>query len=116
MSVITTIVPGDTRSEGASVPLCPIAGCDTLLTQDDILRIIGRGFDERLHESPDFTPLIQGKTRKQLEAAAKALIFKTLMVTTDTMRCPFCESAEGSDFWFEDHGHPRIICPNPLVV
>jgi hypothetical protein len=112
MSVITTIAPGDTRSEGASVPLCPIVGCDTPLTEGDILRIIGRGFDERLHESPDFITLIQGRTRKQLEAVSAALVSKRLMITTDTMRCPFCESADGKEFWFEDHGHPRIVCPN----
>jgi hypothetical protein len=115
MNVVTHVAPGDIHSEVAVVPLCPIQGCSAVLTQEDIVSIIGRGFDERLHASPDFAGLIQGKTRNQLEATAKAVVFKRAMITTGMMRCPFCVSADGTEYWFEGHGSPRkgrIICPN----
>ncbi len=61
MTVVLAIVPQDTQSEGAIVPSCPITGCSVVLSQDEITRIIDRGYHEKLHESKDFTKLLQGK-------------------------------------------------------
>jgi hypothetical protein len=109
MNVVTHVTPGDTHSEVAVVPLCPVQDCSAVLTQEDIVSIIGRGFDGRLHVSPDFIRLIQGKTRNTLEAAAKAVVFKRVMVTTGKMRCPFCVSADGTSYWFDPVSLPLYL-------
>lgn len=114
MDVVRSIAPHDAHSEGAFVPACPIRDCNTVLEQDEILRIIDRGYAERLHEQPDFTPFLRGKTQEQLKDTAKALIFKRANQLLGFMRCPACHAADGSEFWFApDPGLLRIVCPNP---
>jgi hypothetical protein len=114
MTVVRAIAPRDAHIDLPVVPPCPIPGCNTILTEDEILRIIDRGYDEGMHDVDDFPSLLQGKTREQHKAVARALIFKRTMVLEGYKRCPTCRADDGGDFWFEDQfGVPRIVCPNP---
>jgi hypothetical protein len=111
MAVVRAIAPQDTYSEGAVVPVCPVIGCDTVLSRNEILRIIDRGYHEKLHESGDFTLPLSGKTMEQLMDAAKALILKR--ATHGLIRCPTCVGIDGVDYSFDaDVGVDRIVCPN----
>jgi hypothetical protein len=113
MTVVLAIVPQDTQSEGAIVPSCPITGCSAVLSHDEITRIIERGYHEKLHESKDFTSLLQGKTSEQLKDAATSLIFQRDMIRLGLMKCPTCVAFDGRPYWFDAGvGGNRIVCPN----
>ncbi len=114
MAVVRAIAPQDTHSEGAFVPVCPITGCNTVLSQNEILRIIERGYHEKLHESGDFTLFLPGKTMEQLRDAAKVLIYKRDMIRLGLLRCLTCFAFDGREYWLEaEVGVNRVVCPNP---